>query len=301
MKKLNLFVALLTFILTFCCYSEQKSDFIVMIKSGEVSYRKANDKDWQKIIVGQQISMNIKIKIENGYLALLHKSGKTIEFKTNGIFELKSILKIFQIAKSDLKKQIAEYIYNKLSIKQSNVQSNDIVGGIERGIFETKSPNEISCYYPQNTKIIDKYISFCWSSVQPGALYKIILTDKLGKQLFEKKTADTTLEIEIESLNPEKGSCIYWQVTSSNFASKQYCLLSIYEKEIDSIKNGAKEISSKSDMKTASDNIIMALYYEEKKIMYKAVEYYKKAVALAPNVPEFKEMLNKYLNQPLAN
>ncbi len=272
-----------------------------MIKSGEVFFQKQNQKDWQKIIVGQQIAKNTKVKIENGYLALVHKSGKTIEFKTGGVFELKSFLKIIQSVKSDLKKQIAEYIFNKLSLKQNNVQSNDIVGGIERGILETKNPNEITCYYPQNTKVIDKFITFCWSSVKPGSQYVLSIYDKLGKKLFEKKLADTVLEVDIEGLNPEIGSCIYWQVASAGVTSKQYCLLSIYKKEIETIRNGWQEISSKSDMKTASDNVLLALYFEEKKVMYKAVEYYQKAIALAPKVPEFREMLNKYLNMPLTN
>jgi hypothetical protein len=272
-----------------------------MIKSGEVFFQKSNQKDWLKILVGQQIAKNQKIKIDGGYIALVHKSGKTIEFKTDGIFELKLFLKNIQSTKSDLKKQIAEYIFNKLSVKQNNVQSNDIVGGIERGIFETKIPNEIICYYPQNTKLIDKFITFSWSSVKPETQYIFSIYDKLGKILFEKKIADTVLVVDIEALNPGNGSCIYWQVANAGLSSKQYCLLSIYQKEIDSIRNGAKEIISKSDLKTASDNILLALYFEQKKVMYKAVEYYQKAIDLAPKVPEYKEMLNKYLNLPISN
>ena len=300
MKYLLFAFALSLIVLCTESQAQQNAEYLAMIVSGDVSYQKSNQKEWQKVVVGQRLDKKFKIKIVKGYLSIIHKSGKTIELKEDGIFDLKNLLKQTAKVVSDLKRKIAEYVFTKLTETPNKAHTEDIVGGVERGILETKSLNEILCYYPQNTKVITKEVPFCWSSIKPGVTYTLTLTDKVGKKLLERQVKDTTVKIDIDALNGEKGTCIYWQVSSEKFTSKQYCLLTIYKKEIDSINDGAMEMLSKCDIKSATDNLLIALYYEEKKVMYKAVEYYQNAVTLAPNVATYKDLLRKYLNLPQA-
>src|SRR5512133_282662 len=97
--------------------SQEKYEFRVMAVYGQVEYKvgKNEKNEWMKLRIGTSLDRNNYIRINSGYLCLLHKAGSTLELTSDKIYKVSGLKKLIKHNIDDYKRNLAKFIYNKIT------------------------------------------------------------------------------------------------------------------------------------------------------------------------------------------
>jgi hypothetical protein len=296
--RIILYIILLTVIINLS--NAQNYEFRVMASSGTVEYNEntKQSKDWKMVKVGLALTKNSILRLKEGYVSLIHKSGSTIELTSPKIYSSSEIKKKLNKNIPDIKKKIAKFIFQKLADQfatEDSRREENPVGGVERDVIIPMDNRSFMALYPKNSKIIDDVVAFAWTSGGFGE-FVFSIRDKFDKLIHTENVKDTIHNVNLKSLALKPGNCYYWDVKTGVNATKQYCILPLYDKEIREIKQDESSLIKVSNIGSPVDNVILGTFYAEKKIAYRAAEHYLRAKKLAPDVPEYNALYNLYIS-----
>ena len=290
-----LFYLLIITILSVQLYS-QNYEFCVLGKVGSVYVQIKGNKNWLDLKTGDQLKKNDLISLkDNSYIGLVHSSGKTMELLKPGEYKISKLV-------DDLKENSASIIPNLLEVifgKKSNLkelldskQSRKVFtkGAIERGI-ELEHINVMS---PRKIILLSNTVELVWGSVKPGDKYELKVTDRFSKLIFTKVITDTSLLIEQHEMKLDKDQYYFWRVNlmdNPEVRSDEGYFLFYSDGKIADIKNKVdimkKEMSGKE---SALSKILLAFYYENNLLLNEADKEFREAIAISPDVKDYKEL-----------
>jgi hypothetical protein len=186
------------------------------------------------------------------------------------------------------------------SVVGASDKKSELSGGVERSI----AVNKIRLLSPRTTKVIDNDMTFTWAGSTDGAkepTYIFSLTDDHQNVRFKKETKETSLALSVEQLGLEKDKCYYWSVTQAGSTAQSfesYCVYPVNKAEADALNSQLGAIKQdQGSTPGALDNLMLASFFEQNGLTYKAIGAYKEAVSKGGDVEIFADAYSGFLRR----
>lgn len=301
MKKLSLLIVIFaTSILSFA----QDEIFKVLITKGSNKAIVASSTTPQDLIVGKKLYATDKIVVgTGGYLGLSHKSGKTIELKTAGTYEVAKLVEQVNTQNASVSSKYVTYVAGQMTANNEDLAANRykhmaVTGSVERDI------NKIKPIAPKQATVLDELIIIKWNLIkidnEPAKMYVLTFTNVFGEELLVKETSDTQLVVDLAKLSLKTEKNILYSIkvkAAPAICSNSYNLQYISDdKKAIELHDQFTALKTELSAPTALNKLLLASFCADNKLTLNAMEYYEEAIALEPEVDEYKIIYGKYLS-----
>lgn len=306
-------------------------EFKVLGKKGSVQIKKGKA-DWSDASIGEEISKTDKIQLKDGYLGLVHSTGKTLEITKAGTYTASKLAEQVKSRKSKVSKKFTDYVASELSnnddmLAKKNYKANmDKTGAVERAAGGDVNAGEsitsltgsnkklvsginsavdfafgnndeyINAICPKTSYVMDKVIDFSWNKHKKASKYTFHILDVNNKEIFAKEVQDTSLSLDLATVGLSRSTNYFWYVNSGKYKSDQNGIYWLSEVQQSSIKSEIEDITGNDDDLDAITYVVLALYYEDENIMNRAMDCYKKAIKIAP-IDSYKKTYSRFLQR----
>jgi len=271
--------------------SAQDYAFKVLVNKGQNEVKAGNS--WLPIKVGANLQSGDELKISpNGYVGLVHVTGKPLEVKNAGRHKVEDLAGQMKGGSSVLNKY-TDFILSSATEKGNRLTAT---GAVHRG------PNEIKVFLPdpKQSIVFNDKISIAWAKAPNTRVYIVRLNSMFGDELDRFEASDTTLVIDLSGPKLTDEDNILVEVSSKNDkekVSQTFMLKKLSSADKDRIKSSLANIATQTSEQTALNNLFLASFFEDNKLLIDAATAYQEAIKLAPNVPYFQEAFNAFLTR----
>jgi archaeosine-15-forming tRNA-guanine transglycosylase len=302
MKKITLLIVLLaTSILSFA----QDEIFKVLITKGANKVVTSSAATPQDLIVGKKIFATDKIVVASGgYLGLSHKSGKTIELKNPGTYEVAKLVEQVSSQNASVSAKYVSYVAGQMTADNEDLAANRykhmaVTGSVER------ATDKIKPFAPSQAVVLDELIIIKWNKVKVGKegaaakTYVVTFMNMFDEVLAVNETSDTQLVVDLSKLNLKKEKNIVWTVHVKEYPtvkSDKYNLQYVSdEKKAVELHDQFTALKNELPEETALNKLLYASFFADHKLTLNAMAYYEEAIVIEPEVEIFKILYGKYL------
>jgi hypothetical protein len=246
---------------------------------------------WLPIKVGASLQSGDELNISaNGYVGLVHVTGKPLEVKDAGRHKIEDLAGQVKGGSSVLNKY-TDFILSSAAEKGNRLTAT---GAVHRG------PNEIKVFLPdpKQSIVFNDKISIAWAKAEQTQVYIVRLNSMFGDELDRFEARDTTLVIDLNVPKLANEDNILVEVSSKSDqekVSQSFMLKKLSSADKERIKSSLANIAAQTSEQTALNNLFLASFFEDNKLLIDASTAYQEAIRLAPNVPYFQEAFNSFL------
>lgn len=296
--KFSIIFMLLSALLLF---SADKPDFNILIAKGKVTVKRAKSTDWVNVKSGDKLFADDMIQIaEGGYIGLVHSTGSALELKQSGNYTVSKLASQATAKKSNVTKKFTNFLVDEMASSDGVGEGNhrksmSTLGAVERSVGGAEGG--VAEILPTSSYYIDNNVTFNWTNKE-GNTAVFSIKDTENNVIFTKELNGNSISVNLDELKVPQDECYYWQVSINGNASEDFCIFRINENEAQVIKTEISMIEQENGQDAgAIGELMKASYFEEKKLVTRANESYIKAINAAPEVVEFKEAYNQFLQR----
>ncbi len=269
--------------------SAQDYAFIVLINKGQNAIKVGND--WLPIKVGASLKSADELKIsQNGYLGLVHVTGKPLEVKDAGQHKVADLSAKVKEGSSVLNKY-TDFI---LSSKDNNANSMVATGAVYRGT------GAIKVFLPASKEaiIFNDDIAITWAKEPDTKTYVVRFNSMFGDELEKLEVSDTTLSVNLNGAKFRNEDNILVQITSKTDPGKTSdptMLKKLSNADKKRINTVLSEIADYTREKTALNQLVLASFYENHGLLIDAATAYRQAIRMAPTVAQYESEYAEFI------
>jgi hypothetical protein len=270
----------------------QNLTFKVLVNKGKSEVKVGTA--WQTIKVGSSLSKNDEIKVApNSYVGLVHyPSGKPIELKEPGNYTITDLEKRVGTGTSVMAKY-TDFILSSNSSPNNNLKAT---GAVHRG------PQNINVYLPTvpSFKVVyGSHVIVNWDNQTIKGPYLVTLSNTFGDELKKTETIENSITINLDDQDFKGQDNISIKVFSkseqkASLEQLGFRTMTKVEKE-KTRKLIDAEVPGISTEETALSKLLMASFFEDKKLLIDAATAYQQAIKLAPDVNSYQEAYQAFL------
>lgn len=281
-----LVIVLVAFIAADVC--AQDYTFKVLINKGQNSVKHGNS--WSPIKVGASLNAADELKVSpNGYIGLVHASGKPLEVKESGQHKVADLAGRIKAGTSVLNKY-TDFILSAKTEKAGNLTAT---GAVTRG-------DEIKLFLPDAKKaiVLNDEIIISWTREAHTPEYVVQFTSMFGDELERFQVKDTTLMVNLGSEKFANEDNIVVKVFSKknpNIDSEDYVIKKLSSADRKRLEEELNQVSDLLTEKTALNQFYLANFYEENTLLIDASTAYQNAIRMAPQVADFKQAFDQFV------
>jgi hypothetical protein len=263
----------------------------------------------QKVLIGKKLFAADKIVIgENSYLGLAHSSGKTIELKKAGTYEVSKLSSEVASQNAGVAKKYVDFVAGEMASGDEDMAKNRhkymaVTGSVEREITELSA---ISSICPQKVFCLADPILLKWRPATKASTYVITITNMSDEPVFTAETNENFVLIDLAKINlkdlPSK--TVLWKVgvkglpdTESVPKAISYVDQNPSISKVDILEKEAADMRNELKEETALNKFVLASYYQEKGLILEAVANYEAAIKLEPEVEDYKAAYGQFLTE----
>ncbi len=303
MKLLNLkslriiFLALLLITQTAVA---QEYNFRVMVSKGENKVKRPGSK-WILLKTGMKLFEESKLKIANeGYVGLVHASGKTIELKEAGVYDTSTLSKSAGANSKSIVSKYANFVMSKMKpevIEENRKKYASVTGSGERGLYAT----DIHLYAPKTVKLLNSSAALTWEYVDKNSNFIISIKNILGEQILTAETSTPFYVVDfknkkIAELNIMNILIVQVQLKNDPSITSQEIAISLLDNdERQDLDKNLTELVSNLGRNSSLSNLILAEFYEESGLLLDAITSYENALLLSPKIDYFQKVYDEFL------
>jgi hypothetical protein len=265
--------------------------FKVLANKGQNEVK--NGDSWQSVKTGASLKNGDELKVtENGYLGLVHSTGKPVEVKKAGNYKVSDLASSVGGGSTSVLNKYTDFILSSNSAEAKKNRLN-ATGAVHRGL------EDIKLYLPenQNSSIYNSEAIINWEA-KGGGPYVITLKNMFEDELFKAETPETSIEVNLSDPKFANETAILVEVHSKvdgKSKSEQHLIKRLSPAEQDRVKKDLSEFVGEVKDQTALDYLVLAGFYEKNKLFIDAITAYEKAIKMAPDVPDFKDDYDEFL------
>ncbi len=282
------------------------SDFTVNTKKGDVQIKKGSA--WVSLAKGDELNKGDQIKIgKKSYLSLVYSNGNPIELKKSGNYSVSKLIAKANRKKSNVTRKFTKFILDELGgsedlLSAGNLKDNmATLGAVERAMDNKFSKNNIDARLPRSSYTTSKVMEFSWYPEKNISEYTFFIKNPDDEIIYSTKIKGSSISVNLDDAKIAKGECFYWGISSGKKASEEFCIYRLEGKDLEAFNTDLslikQELGSDEENEGGSsiNNLILASFYAENKMVDKACSSYAKAIELSPDVENFKAIYAKYL------
>jgi hypothetical protein len=303
MKARFFLVTLLSFF--FIAGYAQAQDYVFKI----LASKGKNTTNGTALKIGSTVKSGIIVMEEDGYLGLRHQNGKTLELRKKGSYKIEELAQSLSGKSEGLASKYLAYVADELTKEDVNIDENrhkhmSKTGAVDRS---TCAMSPVNLLLPRTVKIFGDKAAISWSvDLQNDAVkgkdnkpevFRLIVKDLFGNVLLEKDVEGYNYVIDFSSDKFKGQTDLLYAVAVKNLEDLLSCEQSIQRisnKETEKINS---ELASIGDDNTAISKLVLAQYFEEKKLYSNAIHAYLEAMKLVPEMRSYKRMYQAFLER----
>ncbi|HSZ72671.1 MAG TPA: hypothetical protein VK750_08335 [Cytophagaceae bacterium] len=276
----------------------QTALFNVLASKGAVKYIAAGTTEEKPMIIGKKLFPQDKIVVgDNSYLGLAHTGGKTIEIKRAGSYEVSSLSSEIANQNASVSKKYVDFLAGEINNNGQDMAKNKykymgVTGSVERGT------DAILVYSLLNEPVLNAPVTFKWDANDNVATYKVKLWNIFDEEVFSTETKSNSVLLDLSKFNLAKEKNLFLIVSSKDnptIKSEKINLKSISSKDEEDINKQVQELRGELKEETALNKYVLANFYAEKGLTVNAIEQFEAAIAMEPEVEDFKVSYGEYL------
>ena len=241
---------------------------------------------------GAKLNSDESIIIENGYCGLLHSTGKGLEVKKPGTYQVADLAKsINSSAKAGkVSDRYVNYVMGQLTKEEAeDINANhrkymEVTGSVERG----STVYSIRMLALKSNEVLPKTYTLTWNSNVNNVEYLLEVHNLFNENIFTAKTKENSAAVDFAPLFAKHGKNL---LVSVKVVGKPEIKSNEYSFKLASGTSAAD--LGLSEEKTPVSNMVNGMICEENNLYMDALAYYKEATSQEASVEGYKEA---YLN-----
>jgi hypothetical protein len=297
MKKTSIFIFCL---LLGVVQGQTRYDYVfrVMVSSGQhlVYY---ND-DWLPLRTGMKLQLADQIRIGNkGFLGLAHMSGKTMEVRKAGIYQISKLTSLINTTASSPMEKYTSFLLNRMIETEGRTltQPNHAVAAVDQSTgtsaIQLLLPEASTCQLVQNRSLVR------WFGRPDVKDYLVKILNFSDVVLRKVSVSDTLygLDLSQAAFKGQKAFRIVVQAKHNRLVNSEgYSLIRMSEKDYTAFKQESEALRADGDTSSLRQ-LVWARFYEEKQCYLNAIESYEKAIRQEPRVREYQQLYLEFLSR----
>ncbi|MFN3839997.1 MAG: hypothetical protein ACK4RF_04750 [Cyclobacteriaceae bacterium] len=284
--KNNSWTIVLVFMLVVTATYGQTYAFKVLVSKGKTEVK--SGEAWSAIKVGANLNASDEVKVaENSYLGLMHASGKPLEVKEAGNYNLADLAARLSKGSTVLNKY-TDFILSSDEDKKNKLAAT---GAVHRDVKMA-----LPVFLPKTSEHFGNKLVVSWKN--PGAVTQadVIVMD-LGEDELARYRIDGS-SIVIDLNDPKLQGVpqyIIKVVTKDGNESDKFAIKRLKGNRKTEIETAWKEVNASFGDLTAIEKYVQAGFFEENMLLTDALTAYKEAADLAPEVDMYRESYEHFL------
>jgi hypothetical protein len=275
----------------------QNALFNVLASKGNVKYVAGGTTDEKTMVIGKKLFPTDKIVVgEASYLGLAHSGGKTIEIKRAGTYEVAKLASEVANQNASVSKKYVDFLAGEINNNGQDMAKNKykymgVTGSVERG------GSDITIYAPKEAYVLNGPVTIKWDARDDVKTYTVKLMNIFDEVLYTTETTSPSVTLDLTPYNLPKEKNLFLVVSSkedSNIDTEKINLKSLEAKDAE-VSKQASDLKAELSEPTALNKFVLASFYAEQGLIINAVEQYEAAVALEPEVEDYKVAYGEYL------
>lgn len=272
----------------------QSHSFTVLASKGENEVMQGTK--WIPVKAGTKIYKGNKVKVASqGYLGMLHKTGKTVEIKNEGEYTIAQLETSLQSKTTSFSKKYAQFVFNDLNSISEEDKEYSVVASVER------APNEPIFLGPDTLLVIKEIpLTLPWESKKEITSSELHIND-LADQIQAKTDASkSSATLDLSKSKLEAGQMYFTKVfdTENNkyiTDTKVKKVILVDESISKDILKEYKELLKELDLKKSTNHLILAGFFLDKNLKAYAAGHYYQAMTLSPDIKGYQKLYQNYL------
>ncbi|MBX2947058.1 MAG: hypothetical protein KF725_14585 [Cyclobacteriaceae bacterium] len=267
--------------------------FKVMANKGTNEVKSGDS--WQPIKTGASLKLGDELKLaDNGYLGLIHVTGKPVEVKKAGPYKVADLAAEVKGGSSALNKYTDFILSSNSDDKKGKLGAT---GAVHRDIAEAKA---IKLMLPENqhSGVYNNEAVITWDASKVKGPYVVTLSNMFEDQLAKIETAENSIKINLNDPKFVNETGIFVDVRSKADpaqSSKMHLIKKLSPEARAKVQKSLNEIMGEVSEQTALNKFILAGFYEEQGLFIDAIAAYEEAIKLAPDVTYYQETYSDFL------
>ncbi|HMP99797.1 MAG TPA: hypothetical protein PKC24_08445 [Cyclobacteriaceae bacterium] len=250
---------------------------------------------WEPMKIYSLLQAGDEIKVSpNAYIALVHSSGRPIEWREPGVFKVTDLEANVKEGTSVVNKYTDFIMSNNSAEAKKNRLS--ATGAVTRATGES-----IKVFLPgnQDAGLYNTFAIVTWEDENPANRpYIVTLKSLFDDELLKIEANETNVKIDLSNPRFANENAILVSVHSKanpRVKSQDFILKKLSASHYATVKAGLAEILPELSEETALNKFLLAGFYEQNKLMVDALTAYREAINLAPDVPSYQEAYEDFL------
>jgi len=297
-KKVSIIVLMLAMLIQMA--TAQDYAFRVLASKGQ-NMVKGSGADWHTLKTGAKLNKGEEVKLAaNGYLGLIHSSGKTMELKEASTYDITKLSSELGSGSQNIASKYADFVMSKMTPEQKEENRRkyaSVTGAAERGANDAT----IDIYMPQSVAVLNNKVIIRWEAIKENAVYVVNLKNLFEEKIMVAETSDPFYTIDFDNEKVKSAiveNLIIINVTlkgDKSMASKNAAIELMTADDAKTYKVELRRLEENIGSETSINNLILAEFYEEKGLVLDAITSYENAVKLSPDVEYFQEAYEEFL------
>jgi len=257
--------------------------------------------EWQPVKTGVKLNKGDEIMVSaNGYVGLVHSSGKTHEIKVAGTYNVNDLVNKISANSSSVASKYANFVLAQMTKEEVDVNKNSRANNKATGAVERGSANDspILLYSKSQTNVFSPVTVVKWGALKPGEEYIVSVKNIFEENVFTTQTTDTKITLDFNDPKLKNEKLLLVTVVSKADAKMTSMQVGIKRLSEEDGKNISKEfdvLMAENGEETPLNKIIQATFFEQNDLLLDAITNYEAAVKMAPDVEEYKTMYTEFL------
>ncbi len=251
--------------------------------------------NWVSLKTGSTIKAGETVKLgADSYLGLLHSSGRTLELKDEGEYQVADLEKKMSSGSASIASKYADFVLSKMTNSSGQGNNMAVTGAVERSADDAG----IKVNLPSSTELYNPDAIITWKPVEGNPEYDVVLKNMFDEVIMETTTNEPSIKLNFDDPKLKDQRLVIFSVKLKNDDSKhsgEYGIKKLTRDEAESIKSSLDSLKSEIGDNTALDKIILASFYEENNLIIDAATNYEYAIEMSPGVDDFKNAYKEFL------
>ncbi|MDX2196156.1 MAG: hypothetical protein NW207_07040 [Cytophagales bacterium] len=253
----------------------------------------------KNIMAGSKLMANEEINVgDKSYLALVHRTGKSYQIKNSGKYLVNDLDKqITSALTGSITKKYSDYILTELFKPNNNgisYQKNmKVTGASERAV----NSSVVNLIVPKKSHLIGVENLITWLKVPGATKYKVEILNKFEEKIYDIETSDTSFILSTTKVPTTETEVLVKITTDNSMSSEVYLFKIANEKNMAELYKENQNLSKLYTENTAVDYLMLGSFYAQNQFFIEAKKCYETAIALEPDVQEYKDYYRNYLEK----
>ena len=299
-RKISLILAGLM-ILAFTGFGQDYT-FRIMVSKGTNKIKVGGAGDWKTLRIGEKLNNGDQVQIaDQGYVAMIHSSGKTKEIKKAGDYNITDLAGSISAGTQNIASKYADFVISKMSPEEKEANRRkyaSVTGAVERG----DSDAAINIFMPTSVSVYNPEVIIRWDPVAgENKTYVVKLKDLFEQTIMVAETSESSYTIDFN--DAKLSSAIVENLVIVNVSvkgnedikSKNAAIEQFSTDATPSFEVELKALQTNLGEQSSINNLILAEFYEENDLLLDALTSYEFAIKMSPDVEYYREAYDEFL------